>query len=62
MGKKILPTITRISLQTGNGITTGKLLKHKIYKIMQKKILKICVFVVRTNVEAYNLNIIVLTS
>ena len=33
--EKFLPTITRISLQTDNGITTGKLLKHKIYKIMQ---------------------------
>ena len=54
--EKFLPTITRISLQTDNRITTGKLLKHKIYKITQKKLLKKCVFVVRTNVEAYNLN------
>ena len=36
MEKKILPTITRISLQMDNRITTGKVLKHKIYKIMQK--------------------------
>ena len=34
--EKFLLTITTLSLQTDNGITTGILLKHKIYKIMQK--------------------------